>query len=100
MLLQKKLKDFEKKSNELSFLLVKYYEDVLGGNIELRMNDQDDYVLDIKGFKKKPVEEWSTEDTRFIVNILLNQLRNQISRANIGVPTVNKSQILMVNDDQ
>ena len=53
--LHKRLKDYEKRSNELSFMLVKYYEDVLGGSIELRANEQDDYVLDIKGFKKKPV---------------------------------------------
>ena len=40
-------------------MLLKYYGEILNGNIELKPDDSD-YILDIKSFKKKPVEEWNT----------------------------------------
>ena len=34
-----------------------------------------------------------------VINVLLNQVKSSLSKSNLGVPAINKSQILMVNDD-
>ena len=89
----------EKRSYELSVMLLKYYEDILGGRIDFKYNEQDQYFYDIKGLKKIPVQQWGIEDARLIVTVLLNQLRPNITKHNLGIPTMNRSQMLMVNDD-
>lgn len=34
-----------------------------------------------------------------VVNVLLNQLRPNLSKNNLGVPAINKSQILVISDE-
>ena len=46
------------------------------------------------------MNEWPTEDSKLIVTILLNQLKGNISKHNLGIPLLNKSQMLIVNDDE
>lgn len=89
----------EKRGYELSVMLIKYYEEILNGKIDIKLNEQDEYSYDIKALKKKPVQEWSSEEARLIVTILLNQLKPLISKHNLGIPTLNRSQMLVINDE-
>ncbi len=34
-----------------------------------------------------------------VVNVLLNQIKSSLSKSNLGVPAINKSQILVVSDE-
>ena len=81
-------------------MLLKFYEDILGGKIDFKFKEEDEYFYDIKAIRKKPVQEWDTEHVRLIITVLLNQLRPNITKHNLGIPTLNKNQVLVVQDDE
>lgn len=57
-------------------------------------------MLDVRGLKKKAVKDWGIQESRIIVTLLLNQLKNHITKQNLGIPAFNKSQIILLNDSE
>jgi hypothetical protein len=75
---------------------------VLDGKSDVKVNEneKDEFLLDIRGLKKKAVKDWDVQESKIIVTLLLNQLKNNISKQNINIPAINKSQILLLNDSE
>lgn len=57
-------------------------------------------VLDLKGLRKKKVEEWLTEEVKIVVTIILNQLASSLNRKSLGLPSVNRSMLTVTDDDE
>ena len=57
--MKEKLFKIEKKSFDLVLLLSKYFDEVLEGKAELKVHPNDDVVYDIRGMRKKIVQEWT-----------------------------------------
>ena len=68
--------------------------------MKVNENEKDEFLLDIRGLKKKAVKDWDVQESKIIVTLHLNQLKNNISKQNINIPAINKSQILLLNDSE
>jgi len=44
-------------------MLIKYYEEVLDGKSDVKVNEneKDEFLLDIRGLKKKAVKDWDVQ---------------------------------------
>lgn len=49
--------------------------------------------------KKRPIEQWNKEEIKMVVLVLLNQIAPKVTRKNLGIPNINKSNISLVNDE-